>query len=141
MKKILFVILCCLCLCGCGNKNTMDYKSLLIGEWSYLKTESGETQYSYFIFNKDNTFEYSDCFHRLSDDYCAMGEANWNGTYSIKNNQITLKITNEEQVISRYSNSITEPPHNLVVDFNNMYLCDSNQGLDCEKPFDKDTNG
>ena len=137
MKKLLlltFIVLSC----GCSNKN--NNLDLVIGEWSYLKTEIGETEYSNYKFNDDKTFEYSVCYHYSSDDTCSRGEAEWTGTYSIDSNTIKLQISNENQIINRFDSLISDPPTTIVVNLDEMYLCSREEGLNCSKKFFKDTN-
>ena len=136
MKKILFLVVCCLGLVGCENSDSN--KPLLIGEWSYKTTEIGEIQSSYIIFHDDNTFEFSRCFYRSYDKDCANGEAEWYGTYSLNNNRIKLEIKEEKQIIDRYGFSITDPPSHLIIDFENMYMCDANEGLDCNEKYENE---
>lgn len=137
MKKILLLGLYCLCLCGC---NSSSSEKLLIGEWTYFNKSGGEHEFSYFTFNNDNTFEYSTCFHySYSEDGCSAGQAKWDGTYKLKNDIIILSIKNETQLIDRYGFDIIDPPSELIIDFDNMYFCDRNEGLDCKEKYEKDT--
>jgi len=135
MKKI-FLLICCFCLIGC-EKNDSN-KELLIGEWTYRTTELGEKRLFNFVFYDNNVFEFSKCFYRSYDESCANGEAEWSGTYSLNDNRIKLKIKEENQIIDRYDSSIIDPPSNLIIDFENMYMCDANEGLDCSEKYEKD---
>lgn len=134
MKKVLLFVVCCLCLCGCGSKN----KELLIGDWWYR----GEIELfsipnsSLLTFNQDNTFEMWKCL----DDDCAKGECKWKGTYSIKDNIISLSVTEENLITRPYGledSRIIPPPDKMIVDFDNMYMCDREEGLDCEDKYEK----
>lgn len=136
MKKILFLLVCCLCLVGCVNDS--ENSDLLVGEWSYLNTEIGETKYAYFLFNNDKTFTYYICFHHSQDDYCANGEAEFSGTYTLKNSTLKLNVKEEKQVIDRYGFKIVKPSLSYIIDFDNMYFCDRNEGLDCTERYEKD---
>lgn len=136
MKKFLFIAVCCLCLCGCENKENRD---LLLGDWSFSKTEIGETVYSYFSFNNDNTFKYNFCAYRAADNGCANGEAEFSGTYTLKDNVLKLIVTDEKQITDRYNSNVLGPSNSYIIDFNNMYFCDRNNGLDCKEKYEKDT--
>lgn len=136
MKKILFVAVCCLFLCGC---NKEENKDLLIGEWSGLKTEIGETIYSYFSFDVDNTFKYNFCAHRTTDNGCSNGEAEFSGTYTLKDNILKLIVTDEKQITDRYNFNVLGPSDSYIIDFDNMYFCDKNDGLDCNERYEKDS--
>lgn len=135
MKKFLFILVCCFMLCGCENRGNKD---LLIGEWSFMKTEVGETAYSYFSFYNNNTFKYNFCAHRTIDDSCSNGEAEFTGTYTLKNNTLYLVITDEKQIIKRYNSNILGPSDSYIIDFDNMYFCDRNDGLDCNDRYEKE---
>lgn len=137
MKKILFVMICCLCLYGCGNENDIKNEELLVGEWTYTKEELGEIEYSTYVFDKKGNFYHSKCFFTNNDANCSSGEAEWSGTYSVNGNRLSLKIKNENQITKRLNFNIIDPPTSIIVDFNNMYLCDESKGLDCDDKYEK----
>lgn len=131
MKKIILT-LCCFLLCGCGNQ---DNKPLLIGEWLYEGKVGIDEVSSRYNFYDDNTFSFSTCFSNIH--YCDNGYAEWKGTYKLNNDIIALQISEENKVTDRYGFRIVEPATLLIVDFDNMYFCDRNDGLDCKERFEK----
>lgn len=97
----------------------------------------------YYDFNEDSSFTYSVCFYNsyISDDSCSYGDAEWKGTYKIKDNIIYLTVKEEKQIkpntIAGVPAKISDTPEKLIVDLNTMKLCDRDEGTDCENPFKK----
>ena len=116
------------------------YKKLLIGTWSYihepLYSETGVYSYN---FKENNSFEFKYCYfgNNIEED-CINGKAIYKGTYKLENSRIILKIDNFTQIIDRNSFYEAKPSESLIVDFDNMYICDGNDGLDCDRKFEKD---
>lgn len=104
-----------------------------------LKYEGGwgdVYRYEYFT---NGTVKYYECLHlTLSDNACQKGSSVWNGKYSTKENIITMKNFKEDENDSyKPSNMLTGPKDQVIVYFDNIYLCDRQEGLDCNKKFKK----
>ena len=97
----------------------------------------------YYDFKEDSSFTYSVCFYNsyVSGASCDSGEAEWEGTYKVKDNIIYLTVKKENQIkpntIAGVPAKISDPPEKLIVDLNTMKLCDRDEGIDCEIPFKK----
>lgn len=127
---ILVSIAIVLLLTGCGESS--QNKELLYGEWTYLGKSGIDNSFFYYKFNKDGTFEHSKCM----GDNCNYGEAEWSGTYKLNGNRIKLNVKKENQKTDRFGFKIAIED-SLVVDFDNMYLCDGEEGLDCSQKYEK----
>ena len=146
MKKILFIGICCLCLCGCESN---EYNDELIGIWSYNREpesyEGGWGDFKDYEFKSNGEVEYFECLHMTmslnSDEACTNGSSVWIGNYKLKDNIIILSdFTLDKTNSYNPTNKLDGPENKLIADFDNMYLCDRNAGLDCEKKYEKDTN-
>lgn len=115
---------------GCNNSSKNE--ELLYGEWNYLGKSAMDEAFFSYNFNKDGTFEHSKCM----GDNCDDGEAEWSGTYKLNGNRIILTVKKENQIKDRYGFKISIEK-SLIVDFNNMYLCDGEEGLDCSDKYEK----
>lgn len=140
MKKLLLIGVCCLCLCGCGNNENKD---LLIGEWSYDFENWSSKNYEFMDNGKVEYFECHDLVICLSDegcvDGCNGGSAVWVGNYKLKNNIIEFSNFQIDKSNSyNYTDNLTGPSGKLIVDFDNMYFCDRNDGLDCNERYEKE---
>ena len=72
-----------------------------------------------------------------SDDGCADGSSVWKGKYSIKGNVVTMKNFEIDQSSYKPSTKLTGPKEQVIVSFDDMYLCDRQSGLDCKIQFEK----
>ena len=96
MKKIFFMVVCLLSLTACKSSNN----EAIIGEWSMSEKKFGVQMVYYYTFNENNSFIYNVCFYSLyvNDNPCDSGEAEWKGTYKIKDNIIYLTVKEEKQI-------------------------------------------
>ncbi len=131
MKKIFLSLLILFVVVGCDT--TSKNKELLCGEWSYSGKSGFDSAFFYYKFNEDGTFEHFKCM----GSECELGDAEWNGTYKLDGNRIELNVTNENQKILRYGSFKISIEESLVADFDNMYLCDGDEGLDCSQQYEK----
>lgn len=134
MKKILIVFLICvfvILILAVFSKSSPN-KEVLCGEWSYIGKSGIDSAFYYYKFNEDGTFEHSKCM----GDNCDSGEAEWRGKYKLTGNRIKLEVKNENQKKDRFGCKITIED-SLIVDFDNMYLCDGEEGLDCSDKYEK----
>lgn len=133
MKKLFCTFICIITilgLTGCGQSS--QNQELLYGEWSYLGKSGIDSAFFYYKFNEDGTFEHSKCM----GDSCDYGEAEWRGTYKLNGNRISLNVKEENQKKDRFGFNISIEK-SLIVDFDNMYLCDGDEGLDCSDKYEK----
>ena len=133
MKKLFGTLICIITilgLTGCGQ--SAQNKKLLYGEWSYLGKSGFDSAFFYYKFNEDGTFEHSKCM----GNNCDSGEAEWRGTYKLNGNRISLNVKDENQKKDRFGFNISIEK-SLIVDFDNMYLCDGDEGLDCSDKYEK----
>ena len=133
MKKLFgtfIFIITILGLTGCGQSS--QNQELLYGEWSYLGKSGIDSAFFYYKFNEDGTFEHSKCM----GDNCDYGEAEWSGTYKLNGNRISLNVKESNQKKDRFGFNISIEK-SLIVDFDNMYLCDGDEGLDCSQKYEK----
>lgn len=133
MKKLFCTFICIITilgLTGCGQSS--QNQELLYGEWSYLGKSGIDSAFFYYKFNEDGTFEHSKCM----GDNCDYGEAEWSGTYKLNGNRISLNVKEENQKKDRFGFNISIEK-SLIVDFDNMYLCDGDEGLDCSDKYEK----
>ncbi len=140
MKKILLLGVCCLCLCGCeSNENT----KLLTGSWSYEFENWSSKNYEFL---ENGTVKFFECHDMVicldnsnCDDGCVGGSAVWLGKYKIKNNIVEFSNFEIDKTDSyNYTNKLTGPSEKIIIDFDNMYFCDRNKGLDCKEKYEKD---
>lgn len=142
MKKVLTLLICCFLLSGC---NENENASVLIGEWTNKEKpsyyESGWGNIFSYEFKDDGTVTYYECLHlTLSDDGCAEGSSVWNGTYKLENNIIKFENFKIDKTDSYNPSSRLKGPYKeIIIDFDNMYFCDREKGLDCDKKYEKDT--
>lgn len=139
MKKLLFLFVCCLFLCGCANS---EEKEVLIGEWSYDENTGRNWGNIYkYEFLDNNSVKYFECIDMTLDNGCISGSAVWIGKYSLDKNIIKLSDFEIDKGDSyNYSEILNGPSDKLIVDFDYMYLCDRDSGLNCLEKFTKDTN-
>ena len=133
MKKLFGTFICIITilgLTGCGQSS--QNQELLYGEWSYLGKSGIDSAFFYYKFNEDGTFEHSKCM----GDNCDYGEAEWCGTYKLNGNRISLNVKESNQKKDRFGFNISIEK-SLIVDFDNMYLCDGDEGLDCSQKYEK----
>lgn len=134
MKKRIFLSLLILfglfVITGC--EKTSQNIDLLYGEWTYLGESGVDEAFFYYKFNEDGTFEHAKCM----GDECENGEAEWTGTYKLNANRIQLEVKSSNEIKDRYGFKISIEK-SLIVDFDNMYLCDSEEGLDCSEKYEK----
>ena len=133
MKKLFGTFICIITilgLTGCGQSS--HNQELLYGEWSYLGKSGIDSAFFYYKFNEDGTFEHSKCM----GDNCDYGEAEWSGTYKLNGNRISLNVKESNQKKDRFGFNISIEK-SLIVDFDNMYLCDGDEGLDCSQKYEK----
>ncbi|MDD7395363.1 MAG: hypothetical protein PUG14_04795 [Acholeplasmatales bacterium] len=133
MKKLFGTFICIITilgLTGCGQSS--QNQELLYGEWSYLGKSGIDSAFFYYKFNEDGTFEHSKCM----GDNCDYGEAEWSGTYKLNGNRISLNVKESNQKKDRFGFNISIEK-SLIVDFDNMYLCDGDEGLDCSQKYEK----
>lgn len=133
MKKLFGTFICIITilgLTGCGQSS--QNQELLYGEWSYLGKSGIDSAFFYYKFNEDGTFEHSKCM----GDNCDYGEAEWSGTYKLNGNRISLNVKESNQKKDRFVFNISIEK-SLIVDFDNMYLCDGDEGLDCSQKYEK----
>lgn len=135
MKKLFVPLIICIVtilgVTGCGKSSQNE--ELLYGEWSYLgKSGIDDSVFFYYNFNEDGTFEHGKCM----GDNCDSGEAEWSGTYKLDGNRIKLDVKKENQKKDRYGFNISIED-SLIADFDNMYLCDGAEGLDCSEKYEK----
>ena len=139
--KILIFILFLILVTGCSS--SAENKTLLHGEWEYKKEpqkyEGGWGDIYSYEFLKDGTVKYFECLHlTLSDDGCINGSSVWMGKYSLKNNIVSMKSFEIDESDSyKPSSKLSGPKETLIVDFENMYLCDRQAGLDCNQKYEK----
>lgn len=139
MKRLILIILSVFCLTACtGSSN-----EAVVGEWSMSEKKFSVQMVYYYTFNENNSFIHNVCFYSpyVDDNPCDSGEAEWKGTYKIKDNIIYLTVKEEKQIkpntIAGIPAEISDPPEKLIVDLNTMKLCDRDEGIDCENPFEK----
>ena len=139
MKRLILIILSVFCLTACtGSSN-----EAVVGEWIMRKKNFSTQMSFYYDFKEDSSFTYSVCFYNsyVSGASCDSGEAEWEGTYKVKDNIIYLTVKKENQIkpntIAGVPAKISDPPEKLIVDLNTMKLCDRDEGIDCENPFEK----
>ena len=133
MEKLFWTFICIITilgLTGCGQSS--QNQELLYGEWSYLGKSGIDSAFFYYKFNEDGTFEHSKCM----GDNCDYGEAEWSGTYKLNGNRISLNVKESNQKKDRFGFNISIEK-SLIVDFDNMYLCDGDEGLDCSQKYEK----
>lgn len=133
MKKLFGTFICIITilgLTGCGQSS--QNQELLYGEWSYLGKSGIDSAFFYYKFNEDGTFEHSKCM----GDNCDYGEAEWSGTYKLNGNRISLNVKESNQKKDSFGFNISIEK-SLIVDFDNMYLCDGDEGLDCSQKYEK----
>ena len=140
-KKSIFlglvIINICLITCGCSNSENLD---LLIGEWEYnTKSEGSWGNHYNYQFYENGKVEYFECLDlQLGEEGCESGSSVWIGKYKLNNNIITMtnfKIDKDNSY--NPSNYLRGPQEKMIVDFENMYFCKRNEGLDCEEKFEK----
>ena len=72
------------------------------------------------------------------NDGCEKGSSVWIGKYSLKDNIITITDMKVDKNDSYNPTGILNgPSEKLIVNFDNMYMCDRDKGLDCDMPFEK----
>lgn len=133
MKKLFGTFICIITILGLtGYGQSSQNQELLYGEWSYLGKSGIDSAFFYYKFNEDGTFEHSKCM----GDNCDYGEAEWSGTYKLNGNRISLNVKESNQKKDRFVFNISIEK-SLIVDFDNMYLCDGDEGLDCSQKYEK----
>lgn len=135
MKKLLILVVCCLCLCGCGKE---ENSQLLIGDWIYEFENSSIKSYE---FSKNGTVKYFECYDltlSTSNDACKNGSAVWKGNYTLKNDIVEFSNFKIDKSNSYNPTSkLLGPLDKIIIDFNNMYFCERNEGLDCIEKYEK----
>ena len=142
MKKIFFIILILFCLTACtGNSENLE---LVYGEWEIEDTDPTAWNVHRYTFFEDSKVEYYECLDltiSLGDDdsnACRKGSSVWIGKYSLKDNIITITDMQVDKNDSyNPTNRLNGPSKKLIVNFDNMYMCDRDKGLDCDMPFEK----
>ena len=133
MKKIFLILaigIVSVIITGCGEAK--QNRKLLYGEWWYIGESFVDDAFYYYEFKEDGTFVHFKCF----GDECERGDAEWKGKYKLNGNRVTLEVTEENQKIARYGLKI-RIEESLIVDFDNMYICDGEEGLDCSQKYEK----
>ncbi len=125
--------------------NNDSNKELLYGEWSYDDDDETAWNYHDYTFNKDGTMSYYECYDltislNSDNDACAGGSTVWRGKYTISKNIITIKDLEIDKNDSyNPSLKLRGPVKQLIIDWDNMYMCNRNDGLDCNKKYEKNT--
>ncbi|MGN1324158.1 MAG: hypothetical protein ACI4VR_03035 [Bacilli bacterium] len=100
MKKILFVMLCCLCLCGCGKEKT--YKTSCSTSTKFF-LETGVLLKSSVIHNKENFISYFDDnfynFDSLDEAIKAENKLN-EDCNAVKNEYVNCNVERENKSVS-----------------------------------------
>lgn len=139
MKKVIIILLAIFMVCGCSSEN----EQALIGEWEYEEeTPHYWGNYYSYEFFENNTVKYYECKNlTLSDDGCIDGSAVWMGKYNLHDNIITMNSFEIDTSNSyKYSKNLAGPTNKLIVDFDYMYMCNRDEGLNCNKKYKKNTN-
>lgn len=76
-----------------------------------------------------------------NDDGCIDGSSVWVGKYKLEKNIITMNYFKIDKTNSyKPTSKLVGPTKKLIVNFDDMYLCNRDAGLDCDKKYEKDTN-
>lgn len=145
MKKFVFILIGCMfLLTGC--QSNYQKKMRLVGEWEYrvsgLISGGWGDSYTYEFFT-DDTVEYTECLQITLDanETCKNGSSIWRGKYTLKDNIITMKdFEVDESDLYNPTTKLSGPKKELIVDFDKMYFCNRDSGLDCTKKFEKLTD-
>ena len=142
MKKLFFIILSVFCLTACaGNSKNLE---LVYGEWEIEDNDPTAWNVYSYTFYENNKVEYYECLdltislNTNGNDGCEKGSSVWIGKYSLKDNIITITDMKVDKNDSYNPTGILNgPSEKLIVNFDNMYMCDRDKGLDCDMTFEK----
>ncbi|MCF0111955.1 MAG: hypothetical protein HUJ58_08630 [Erysipelotrichaceae bacterium] len=102
MKKVLAAVLCAVLLAGCGKKIEGTYvcNAIRIGEETY---ESGTGRW-YTAFGEE---DYSTIEIGKEEITITLGEESFTGTYTVKDDKITVTISEDERPFKLYCDGKT----------------------------------
>lgn len=139
---IMFILVLIIVIAVSSGSDNSENNEALIGEWTiYEDTGTNWGNIYEYTFSEGNKVSYFECKEMtLSDDGCMDGNGSWVGTYKLEKNIITLNLKIDQSEENKYTERLNGPSQKLIVDFDQMKICNRDSGINCEDPYKKDAD-